>query len=141
MVAIASIAHIEPTLTIAPPPCSRHGGRGGLRDPVGRAQDRAERLLEVLLGLLEERDDAEDAGRVDEHVDAAVALDRGGDERLGLLARGDLAGVDVDALAARVEVVARRLELVLAGAAEHDARALVEEATRRPRGRCRRRRR
>ena len=33
--------------------------------------------------------------RVDEHVDAAVALDGGGDERLGLLARGDLAGVDV----------------------------------------------
>ena len=36
-----------------------------------------------------------------------------------------------DALAARVEIVASRLELGLAGAAEHDARALVEEATRR----------
>ena len=106
----------------------RRGRR--LRDPVGRAQDRAERLLEVLLGLLEERDDAEDAGRVDEHVDAAEALDGGRDERLRLLARGDLAGVDVDALAGRVEGVAGGLELGLAGAAEDDARALLEEALR-----------
>ena len=68
--------------------------------------------------------------RVDEHVDAAVALDGGGDERLRLLAGGDLAGVDVHALAAGVEGVARGLELVLAGAAEDDARALGEEALR-----------
>ena len=82
----------------------------------------------MLLGLLEERDDAEDAGGVDEHVDAAEALDGERDERLRLLAGGDLAGVDCDALAARVERVARGLELGLAGAAEDDARALGEEA-------------
>ena len=69
--------------------------------------------------------------RVDEHVDAAEALDRGVDERMRLLARGDLAGVDRDALAGRVELVPGGLELGLARAAEHDARALVEEAPRR----------
>ncbi len=36
--------------------------------------------------------------------------------------------MDVDALAARVEGGAGRLELGLTGAAEHDARALGEEA-------------
>ena len=53
-----------------------HRGGDGLRDPVRRPQDRVQRLLEVLLGLLEERHGAEDAGAVDEHVDAAEALDR-----------------------------------------------------------------
>jgi hypothetical protein len=50
-------------------------------------QDRAERLLELLLGLLEERAGAEDPGAVDEHVDAAEALDRVVDELMRLLAR------------------------------------------------------
>ena len=45
----------------------------------------------------------------------AEALDRGVDERLRLLAGGHLAGVDRDALAARVERVARGLELGLRG--------------------------
>jgi hypothetical protein len=127
VVAIASIAHIEPTLTIAPPPRSRRG----LGDPVRRVQDRAERLLEVLLGLLEERDDPEDPGRVDEHVDAAEALDGAVDQRLRLLAARDLAGDDLDAGAGRVELVAGRLQHRRARAGEHDARALVEEAPRR----------
>ena len=127
VVAIASSAHIEPTFTIAPPPRSRIASDGGLGDPVGRAQDRAERLLEVLLGLLEERDRPEDAGAVDEHVDAPEALDRVVDELVRLLARGDLAG----AVATRSPLgssSACAASSTAAGAAEDDARALLEEA-------------
>ena len=55
-----------------------HRRHDGLGDPVCGAQDRAERLLEMLLGLLLERHRPEDAGAVDEHVDRAEALERVG---------------------------------------------------------------
>src|SRR3954463_15833294 len=100
VVSIASTAHIEPTLRIAPPPApprlpaaAAHRPPGApLRHPERRAQDRAERLLEVLLGLLEERDGPEDAGAVDEDVDRAEALDGEGDEVARVLARRDRTG-------------------------------------------------
>ena len=127
VVSIASTAHIEPTLTIEPPPRSRIAGHDGLRDPERRPQDRAERLLQVLLGLLEERRRPEDAGAVDEHVDAAEPLDRRPTSCLSMLAADDLAGVDVRALAGRVELGLRLLEHRMTRAAEHDARALLEQ--------------
>src|SRR4051812_20256410 len=85
----------------------------------------------MLLGLLEEGHRAEDAGAVDEHVDAAEALDRVADEVLRRLARRDVPGPDGGALAGRVEVGLRRLEHLRAGPAEDDRGALVEEAPRR----------
>jgi len=108
-----------------------HRLRGGLRDPVGRVQDRAQRLLQMLLGLLEERHDPEDPGRVHEHVDAAEALHGPLAQRLRLLAAGDLPGDELDALAAGVELVARGLEHRGPGTGQHDARAVVQEAPRR----------
>ena len=50
---------------------------------------------------------------------------------LRLLAAGDLPGDDLDAPAARIELVARGLEHRGAGPGQHDARALVQEAPRR----------
>jgi hypothetical protein len=108
-----------------------HRADGGLADPERRAQDRAERLLEVLLGLLGEGDGAEDPRAVDEHVDAAEALDGSGDERPGVVAAGDAAGVQRRALAARVDLLLRGAQDRLARPAEDDARALGQEACRR----------
>jgi hypothetical protein len=122
---------MEPTLKDRTPAALAHRAGCRLGRPERRPQDRPERLLEVLLGLLEERHGAEDAGAVDEDVDAAEALDGGRDEVLGLLAPRDLARPDRHALAGGVELGHRRLEDVRARAAEDDRGALLQEPPRR----------
>ena len=82
----------------------------------------------MLLRLVLERRDAEDAGAVDQHVDAAEALDGRRHERLRGGAPADLPRHGQRALARRVELGLRGGEHLRAGAAEHDRRALVEEA-------------
>jgi hypothetical protein len=108
-----------------------HRPGDGLRDPERGVEDRAERLVHVLLGLLEERDGAEDARAVDEHVDGAEAVDRRGHERLRQVAPGDRARVDRGALAGRVDLALRGLEDLGAGPGEDHPGALVEEPLRR----------
>ncbi len=82
----------------------------------------------MLLGLLRERRRAEDARAVDEHVDAAEALDRPRHERVRLVAARDPAGDGERPLARRVEVRLRGVEHGCAGAGEDDRRSVVEEA-------------
>jgi hypothetical protein len=118
---------MEPTLTIAAAALA-HARDDGLGGPVGRVEDRAERLVEVLVRLLLERRDAEDARAVDEHVDAAEALDGRRRQPLSVLAAAHGARHEQRALAGRVELGLGRREHLRPRAAEHDARALLEEA-------------
>jgi hypothetical protein len=107
-----------------------HRAHDGLRHPERRAQDRAERLLEVLLGLLFERHRPEDPGAVDQDVHAAEALHGHVDQCLGVGTRRDVTGVQRRALAGGVELGLGGLEDVEPRPAQHDARARVEEAAR-----------
>src|SRR3954470_6983964 len=86
----------------------------------------------MLLGLLEERDDAEDPRAVHHHIDAAIGRDRVVDELLRSALAARIAGVRRDAVAVERELLARCVEHRLAPAVQHDARTLLEET---PRGR------
>jgi hypothetical protein len=82
----------------------------------------------VLLGLLEERHGAEDAGAVHENIHAAEALERDVHHSLRVSRRADPTADERYSLAARVEVVPGRVEHLLAPARKDDRRALVEQA-------------
>ena len=74
----------------------------------------------MFLGLLEEGHRAEDAGAVHEYVEAPEALERHVDQPLGRGRRADVAGGELDAIAARIELLARRVEYLLAPARQDD---------------------
>ena len=86
---------------------------GALTPVGGRPTRRGERALEVdlddrvplLLGHVHEHAVAQDAGVVDEHVEAAERLDGGVDEALGALPVGDVVAVGDGLAAHRLDLV------------------------------------
>ena len=103
-----------------------HPGQGRLDRTHGAHHVDLPGLLPVGLGQLVEAADLGEADVVDEAVDAAEALERGGDRR----ARARRA-------AARSAATCRSPMPVVAPAGRHDRRALVLRAAARPRGRSR----
>ena len=103
-----------------------------------RRQDREERppevrrhrLLEVVDGHVLERPDLDDAGVVDEHVDAAPVVDDASDRALDLVAIGDVAGDRRDLAALPLDVGRGTLELLLVAGGEHHVRPGARELAR-----------
>jgi hypothetical protein len=84
----------------------------------------------VLLGLIEERHDAEDPGAVDDDVHAPVRLDGEVDQLLRGGLRAAVGGIGGDPLAVQGELITRGIEHGLAAAVQDDLRALLEEPAR-----------
>jgi hypothetical protein len=100
-----------------------------LRGVEGRPQNRVECFLELLLGLLEKRSDAEDPGAVDKHVDAPEAIDGGVDQLRGGLGRAHVAGDERDAIVG-IELAPGGLEHLQTATRENHGGSQVEEACR-----------
>ena len=85
-----------------------HHAERGLRDVERALQVDVEDDLEVLRRELRERLVAQDAGVVDDDVDASEAVDRGLDDRLAALGRRDRVVVGDRLAAGRLDLLARR---------------------------------
>ena len=133
MAPIACRAHMEPVCTIAPPrPAARglHGPRSSLSGEEGAVEDVVEKTIEFDLGHLEEGLRREDAGIVEQHIEAAEAVERRLHESFAGGRQRDVAHIDGDARPRRVDIMGSRLGLRAIAAVDNDGTALGDEAGR-----------
>jgi hypothetical protein len=124
---------MEPVCTIAPPrPAARglHGPRSSLSGEEGAVEDVVEKTIEFDLGHLEEGLRREDAGIVEQHIEAAEAVERRLHESFAGGRQRDVAHIDGDARPRRVDIMGSRLGLRAIAAVDNDGTALGDEAGR-----------